>query len=193
MSASPHPISAAAAHPSARRRLLALLVTLALALAVLATPRFTPAADAKAPKLTAASARSYARSMLRLLNAERSAHHLRPLTMNTKLITSAHRHNLNMAKRDEMSHQLPGERFFSARISAAHYRWLSAGENIGWNSQMTVTGLRYLEREMYHEKAPNNGHRLNILNRSFRNVGIDVYFDTKHHKMWFTQDFGQPA
>ena len=58
---------------------------------------------------------------------------------------------------------------------------------------MTRPGLRYLQAEMFHEKAPNNGHRLNILDRSFRNVGIDVYFDHKHHKMWFTQDFGQPA
>jgi uncharacterized protein YkwD len=131
--------------------------------------------------------------MLKVLNQERIAHHLRPLTMNSKLILSAHRHNLAMAKADEMSHQVKGEKFFADRITAAHYNWMSAGENIGWNSQMTRPGLRYLEREMYHEKAPDNGHRLNILDHSFRNVGIDVYFDKAHNKMWFTQDFGQPA
>jgi uncharacterized protein YkwD len=70
---------------------------------------------------------------------------------------------------------------------------LSAGENIGWNSAQNRPGLRALQLEMYREKAPDNGHRLNILDRSFRNVGIDVYFDKSHGKMWFTQDFGQPA
>ena len=68
---------------------------------------------------------------------------------------------------------------------------MSAGENIGWNSDQTLSGVRYLEREMYREKAPENGHRLNILDHSFRDVGIDVYFDKTHNKMWFTQDFGQ--
>jgi uncharacterized protein YkwD len=46
---------------------------------------------------------------------------------------------------------------------------------------------------MFRERPPNDGHRLNILSRTFRNVGIDVYFDNAHHKMWFTQDFGRQA
>jgi uncharacterized protein YkwD len=181
-----------------RRRLVTLLVALAVALAVLATPRLSSPAGADPfsahhQALTAKAAKNYARAMLHLLNKERTAHHLHKLTMNNKLILSAHRHNLAMAKANEMSHQVKGEKFFADRISAAHYKWLSAGENIGWNSEQTRDGLNYLEREMYHEKAPDNGHRLNILDKHFRNVGIDVYFDKKHHKMWFTQDFGQPA
>lgn len=186
------PAALVARRPS-RNRLLGLLATVALAVAVLAAPQFTEPAAAKVLPKTAASAKVFARSMLRLLNQERAQHHLRPLRMNNKLIRSAHRHNLAMAHADEMSHQLPGEAFFADRISKAHYRWLSAGENIGWNSAQNRPGLRYLQLEMYHEKAPDNGHRLNILDRSFRNVGIDVYFDKAHHKMWFTQDFGQPA
>jgi uncharacterized protein YkwD len=186
------------AAPAKRRRLAALLVALAVAVAVLATPRFASAAGADPfsahhQQRTAQTARNYAKAMLHLLNKERTAHHLRKLTMNSKLILSAHRHNLAMAKANEMSHQVKGEKFFADRISAAHYKWLSAGENIGWNSEQTQSGLNYLEREMYHEKAPDNGHRLNILDKHFRNVGIDVYFDKKHDKMWFTQDFGQPA
>jgi uncharacterized protein YkwD len=190
------PITVAAAEfiaPTARRRLLGLLVAVIVALAVFAAPQLSSSASARALPHTARSEKIFARSMLKLLNAERAGHHLRALTMNSKLITSAHRHNLAMAKADEMSHQCKGEKFFADRISAAHYNWMSAGENIGWNSNMNLTGLRYLERQMYHEKAPDNGHRLNILDHSFRNVGIDVYFDKTHNKMWFTQDFGQPA
>ena len=43
---------------------------------------------------------------------------------------------------------------------------------------------------MYNEVAPYDGHRLNILNRHYRDVGIDIYMDAAHHKMWLTQDFG---
>lgn len=193
MSSTSPVVTVVATQPATRNRIVAALVTLALALAVLVSPQLTTAATAHPVKHNAASARAYAKTMLMVLNRERSRHGLRPLTMNAKLIRSAHRHNLHMARADEMSHQLPGEKFFADRISAAHYNWMSAGENIGWNSEMNRPGLWYLQRAMIHEKAPNNGHRLNILDRSFRNVGIDVYFDKSHHKMWFTQDFGQPA
>jgi uncharacterized protein YkwD len=43
---------------------------------------------------------------------------------------------------------------------------------------------------MYNETPPNDGHRLNILNTHYRNVGVDVYFDKVHHKLWLTTDFG---
>jgi uncharacterized protein YkwD len=167
--------------------------SLAAVIGIFAAPLFTSAASAHTVTHTKSGAQVFAKSMLHLLNEERAAHHLPALTMNQKLITSAHRHNVAMAKADEMSHQCKGEKFFADRITAAGYDWMSAGENIGWNSDQTRSGLRYLEREMYHEKAPDNGHRLNILDHSFRDVGIDVYFDKTNNKMWFTQDFGQPA
>ena len=65
------------------------------------------------------------------------------------------------------------------------------GENIGWTGSVTLTGLSQLQHEMYIEKAPNNGHRLNILSRNYRQIGIYVHYDATHHKLWFTQDFGQ--
>jgi uncharacterized protein YkwD len=47
-----------------------------------------------------------------------------------------------------------------------------------------------LELLMYREKPPNDGHRRNILNHGFRNVGVDIYVDAAHHKLWLTTDFG---
>jgi uncharacterized protein YkwD len=196
MSSSPVAIRPAVAQstaPASRNRILALIIAVALAIAVMAAPQVTDSASAHALPKTSASARIFAKTMLKLLNKERRAHHLKPLVTNNKLIVSAHKHNLAMARADLMSHQVPGEKFFADRITAAHYNWMAAGENIGWNSAMNRPGLRSLERDMYNEKAPDNGHRLNILDRSFRNVGIDVYFDKSNGKMWFTQDFGQPA
>jgi uncharacterized protein YkwD len=188
--ATPAVLSAA---PIVRNRLVAVLLGIGVALALLVTPALTPSASAARAPHTAATAKRFAADMLNLLNAERRVHHLRPLYMNARLIKSAHAHNLAMARANEMSHQVRGEQFFADRISRTGYRWRSVGENIGWNSRETSKGIYDLERQMYNEKAPNNGHRLNILSRSFRQVGIDVYFDAGHHKMWFTQDFGQHA
>jgi uncharacterized protein YkwD len=175
------------------RRVIVSLITLALALATLVAPREASAATASRVRLSPATTASYARAMLGLLNQERRAHGRRPLTMAWRLRESAHRHNLRMARANVMSHQLPGEAFFATRISNTGYRWRAAGENIGWTSSLTSPGLMALEKQMYHEVPPNDGHRVNILSRTFKQVGIDVYYDARHQKLWFTQDFGTPA
>jgi uncharacterized protein YkwD len=202
MSSSPAvAVPAVAAHAVAtRRRLVLLLVAVALAVAALVVPQAASSAQAASSphqattkRITASTTAAFARAMLGLLNRERSANHRRPLTMSTRLKVSAHRHNLRMARTNTMSHQLPGEAFFATRISRTGYRWRAAGENIGWNSNVSSRGVLALERAMYNERPPNNGHRVNILSTSFSQVGIDVYFDAKHHKVWFTQDFGAPV
>ncbi|HEY3750595.1 MAG TPA: CAP domain-containing protein, partial [Pseudonocardiaceae bacterium] len=106
------------------------------------------------------------------------------------LVLSARRHNVTMARYNTMSHQLPGEPYFGTRMTNAGYTWSWAGENIGWNSAMNTRGVVTLEKLMYNETAPNNSHRLNILNWHFRNVGVDVYLDKVHHKAWLTTDYG---
>jgi uncharacterized protein YkwD len=131
-----------------------------------------------------------ARAVKRLINHERAAHDLAPLKMNDQLRLSARRHNARMAMNDTMSHQLPGEPCLGQRMINAGYYWSYAGENIAWNSDMTESGVLLLERLMYHEQAPNNGHRLNILSKHYRHVGVDVYLDKTHHKIWLTTDFG---
>jgi uncharacterized protein YkwD len=132
-------------------------------------------------------------AVLHLLNAQRALYGLRPLHMAPALRLSARRHNLQMAAYDEMSHQLPGEPDFAQRISNAGYHWSWAGENIAWNSDMSLPGVKLLQRLMYHEKPPNDAHRLNILSTHYRNIGVDVYLDKKHHKVWLTTDFAKPS
>jgi uncharacterized protein YkwD len=113
--------------------------------------------------------------------------------MSNSLRLSAHRHNMRMEYYDTMSHQLPGEADFGRREINAGYYWNYAGENIAWNSDMTKSGVLLLERLMYNETPPDNGHRLNILSSHFRHVGVDVEMDWTHHKVWLTTDFGHPA
>lgn len=138
---------------------------------------------ATAPETSAANA------VLQLMNAERAANRLPALGMSTALISSARRHNLWMAKYNTLSHQLPGEPYFSTRISQAGVAWHWAAENIGWTTNRTTSGADGLETTMYNEKAPNDGHRLNILSSAVHYVGIDVYLDSGTGKLWLTEDF----
>lgn len=171
-------------------RLRALLLTAAmlLGLAVCATTSAGPA-GASVPSRTKLE-RSIGRTIHEMINQERAAHGLSPVRMSPKLQLAARRHNVHMARHNEMSHQLPGEPYFGQRILNAGYHWSYAGENIAWNSVMTRSGVQLLERLMYNEKAPYNDHRLNILSRHYKAVGVDVYMDKAHHKIWLTTDFG---
>jgi uncharacterized protein YkwD len=126
-----------------------------------------------------------------LINKERSAHDRAPLKMNNHLRLSARRHDRRMARYDTLTHQFSWEPYFGQREINAGYHWTYAGENIAFNTDMTKAGALLLERLMYHEQAPYNDHRLNILSPHYRAVGVDVWFDSKHHTLWLTTDFGR--
>mgnify|MGYP003694421825 CR=1 FL=1 len=48
-----------------------------------------------------------------------------------------------------------------------------------------------VQKAMYNEKPPDDGHRQNILNSKFVDVGIDVINDSEHGKVWLVTDFGR--
>lgn len=178
----PNPQLVAVARPSVRRRAGVLaVVLLSLTVGLFAAP-------ARARAATTAETAA-ATSVLRLLNAERVANHLPALGSSPGLVSSARLHNLTMATANLLSHQLPGEAVFSTRIAQAGVAWYSAAENIGWTTDRSTTGANGLQLTMYNEKAPNDGHRLNILSKSVRFVGIDVLIDARTGKLWLTEDF----
>jgi uncharacterized protein YkwD len=150
------------------------------------------------PSKTASSSSSYdsrsdwANAVLAELNDERESHGLTALKMNSKLVDAAHTHNLAMAKANTLSHQLSGEAALGSRVSDAGYRWSSVGENVAYNSDRSQSGVLALQKAMYNEKPPDDGHRENILNSSFVDVGIDVINDSAHGKVWLVTDFGKP-
>ena len=155
-----------------------------------AAPPPPTAPPASAPP--ASAAQTIARAIFAELNSERAQNGLPALRMNSDLISSAHAHNLRMAAANTMSHQLPGEPALGARITATGYSWHSAGENVAYSTVETAAEAVRLERVMYNETPPDNGHRLNILSPVFIDVGIDVVLDGPTGKMWFTEDFGAP-
>ena len=155
-------------------------------------PTAPPASAPPASAPPASAAQTIARAIFAELNSERAQNGLPALRMNSDLISSAHAHNLRMAAANTMSHQLPGEPALGARITATGYSWHSAGENVAYSTVETAAEAVRLERVMYNETPPDNGHRLNILSPVFIDVGIDVVLDGPTGKMWFTEDFGAP-
>ncbi len=149
------------------------------------------------PSKSASSASGYdtrsdwADAVLDELNDERADHGLPALKLNSKLVSSAHTHNLAMAKANTLSHQLGGEAALGSRVSAAGYQWSMVGENIAYNSDRSEGGVLAVQKAMYNEKPPDDGHRQNILNKKFDDVGIDVINDSVHGKVWLVTDFGR--
>ena len=162
------------------------------------TKRPTQVAKSAPAKTTSKSSSSYATrsdwasAVLAELNAERANHGLRALKMNSKLVSAAHTHNLAMAKANTLSHQLSGEAALGSRISAAGYRWSAIAENVAYNSARSQAGVLAVQKAMYNEKPPDDGHRKNILSESYVDVGIDVISDSVHDKVWLVTDFGKP-
>jgi uncharacterized protein YkwD len=189
------PAPAPRGHASrARSRLRAALTTLLVACLAMVGLVFGPIAPAAAYTSSMTSTEfAIANAVLNLMNSERKAHGLAPYRGNSALLRSARGHDIKMATANTLSHQLPGEPVFTTRITNAGYHWSWAGENIAWTADRSETGALNLEKMMYNEVAPNNGHRLNILSTHYTDVGVDILIDNIHGKLWITQDFARPA
>jgi uncharacterized protein YkwD len=154
--------------------------------------RSTPSETATKSSSGYATNSAWANAVLAELNAERADHGLRALKMNSKLISAAHSHNLAMAKANTLSHQLNSEAALGSRISAAGYRWSAVAENVAYSASRSKGGVLAMQRMMYNEKPPDDGHHQNIVNKAYVDVGIDVINDSVHGKVWLVTDFGRP-
>jgi uncharacterized protein YkwD len=127
------------------------------------------------------------------INAARSAGGLTPYTLNAQLSRASEAHNTLMANGCGLSHQCPGEAGLGDRFTAAGVSWTSAGENIGQGNaaneqSQIIAAANGLTDLMLAEVAPNDGHRRNLLNPGFKQIGLAVTRDAGG-KVWFTQDF----
>ncbi|HET6529650.1 MAG TPA: CAP domain-containing protein [Actinoplanes sp.] len=144
------------------------------------SPTTTAPTSAPAPPSGNAAAEA---EVVRLVNVERQQAGCGPLTSDDRLQAAARAHSADMAARDYFSHTTPEGVEFATRITAAGYAWRGAGENI-------AKGYRTPEAVMtgWMNSA---GHKANILNCGFRDLGVGVAADTGGTLLW-TQDFGTP-
>ncbi|KUN04692.1 hypothetical protein AQI95_19335 [Streptomyces yokosukanensis] len=166
----------ATAHPSAEKKTSAHKRKRTAAPQPAAPASKAPAAPST-PKPTATASGVTAR-ILQLVNAERAKVGCRPLTLNSELTKAAQAHSADMASHRNMSHtgsdgSSPGE-----RITAAGYQWSAYGENVAYGyatADQVMTGWM---------NSP--GHRANILNCSFKEIGVGL----AQPGSYWTQDFG---
>ena len=108
-----------------------------------------------------------------LLNAERTRRGLPRLRENDRLETAADKHSRDMVRRDYFDHRSPGGSSPSDRIKDAGYlrgaRGWTVGENLAWG-----TGSLATPRKIVAGWMNSTGHRHNILNRSYREIGVGV-------------------
>lgn len=105
-----------------------------------------------------------------------------------KLTEAAEAHSQDMIDRDYFSHDTKGGGDFAKRIKSYGYNYRTVGENIALGSGTSGSPTSIMKAWM---KSP--GHKKNILNKSFREIGIGVvvgeYKGTSNVSM-YTVDFG---
>jgi uncharacterized protein YkwD len=129
-----------------------------------------------------------------LLNRERAQHGLRPLHENRQLERAAHRHSGDMVAHKVFSHSSSNGGAFDGRIRGAGYlrrasSWM-VGENIAFGSG-PLASARAIVNEWMHSP----GHRANILNGAFHDIGVGIVYGTPAHGggqgATYTTDFGR--
>ena len=88
-----------------------------------------------------------------------------------------------MVARQYFDHTTPDGVSFSTRISDTGYRWSAAAENI---AEGQATPAVVMQAWM-----TSAGHRANILNCGYRDIGVGLAYDASHTPLW-TQDFASP-
>ncbi|MFE9256553.1 CAP domain-containing protein [Streptomyces sp. NPDC006879] len=116
--------------------------------------------------------------VLALVNKERANAGCSALTINAKLMSAAQNHSEDMAAHSNMSHTGSDGSDPGQRITRAGYDWRTYGENVAYGYS---TAAKVMDGWM---NSP--GHRRNILNCSFKEIGIGL----AQPNYYWTQAFG---
>ncbi|MDR4514352.1 CAP domain-containing protein [Nitrosomonas sp.] len=140
----------------------------------------------------------YEQFMLELINAERSKIGAQPLAFNGDLNESSEIHSSWMISTDTFSHTGAGGSSPGDRMTAAGYNFSGSwtwGENIAWMSTRAPTGLADEVQQLHTMLMNSSGHRANILNDSFREIGVgfEVGEFQNFEGAFATQNFARTA
>jgi uncharacterized protein YkwD len=154
----------------------------ALACLALALPAALPASASAATPCPDAGLMPVATNMARvktatlcLLNVERTTRGRAPLTSDGQLGKAAQAYSAKMVRLRFFDHVCPQGTTPTSRVRGGtsylrgHARSWSLGENIAWGSGELATPGAIVRSWMH-----SSGHRRNILDRGFRNIGIGI-------------------
>ncbi|WP_052256023.1 CAP domain-containing protein [Salinicoccus sp. YB14-2] len=115
-----------------------------------------------------------------LTNAARAKHDLEPLEWHAEVSETARKHSADMAKNEYFNHtNLDGQSPFD-RMNEDDISYTTAGENLA--------AAQFSSIYAHHGLMNSEGHRQNILNDSFRELGVGVAFD-EDNRPFYTENF----
>lgn len=117
--------------------------------------------------------------MVRLVNEERKSKGVGQLTLRRELIPVARAHATDMWKRSYFSHYSPEGKDVGDRLDNANVRYNFAGENLALAPTLATA---------HHGLMNSPGHRANILEPKFKQIGIGV-IDNGYEGKMFVQIF----
>jgi uncharacterized protein YkwD len=120
------------------------------------------------------------RDLFDATNRERQAHGLAPLQWNDALAVAARKHASEMAEKDTLSHQFPGEPSLPSRVkqAGAHFVWLSENVALGPNASI-----------IHAEFVRSPSHRANILDTDMNVMGIGIV--ERNGELFAVEDFSR--
>lgn len=147
-------------------------------------PASRPATPPKAsPSPVGTGVSAYEAAVLSLVNQQRAKAGCAALISDARLVRAARGHSADMAAKGYFDHTTPSGVTAAQRITNAGYRWSAMGENIAAGQRTPADVM-----QAWMNSA---GHRANILNCGFRNIGVGLAYDSHHTPFW-TQDFATP-
>ncbi len=122
----------------------------------------------------------FAQQVLELVNEERAKVGAAPLKMNVKAVQAAEIRAKEIVT--SFSHTRPNGSSFATALTESGVNFKTAGENIAWGQKTP--------QEVMNVWMNSQGHRANILNTTFTEIGIGVYQEPSGTMYW-TQLFLQ--
>jgi hypothetical protein len=121
-----------------------------------------------------------------LVNVEREAQGLHPLSYDHHLAAAARDHSEDMGLQDYFSHTSLDGRTPPDRITAAGYSYNAYGENIA--------GGQPTPEDVIDAWMSSSGHRANILNSTFCDIGVGYAYQAQStYRHYWTQNFGRKS
>jgi uncharacterized protein YkwD len=146
------------------------------------SPTATRAASSPKPSPKATGPTAIEDQVTSLVNIERKKVGCGALRTDERLRTAARAHSADMVRYDYFGHDGHDGKDPGYRMTAAGYSWSAWAENIAYGYASAA--------EVVKGWMNSDGHRKNILNCNYRDVGVGLAY--KGSTPYWTQDFGKP-
>lgn len=121
---------------------------------------------------------TYEGNVTSIVNSQRRARGLAQLSIHSSLTTAARGHSYDMARMRRMTHTGSDGSNPGQRMTRAGFRWRAWGENVAAGYTRSDSVMTAWMKSTYH--------RNNILNPTFRYIGVYVYIGGG--SWWWTMD-----